>query len=46
MWESPVLKQLGLATAGANIITDKDGNIQGRDLETQKLREIIESMLK
>jgi hypothetical protein len=46
MWESPVLKQLGLATAGANIITDKDGNIQGRDLETQKLREKIESMLK
>lgn len=46
MWQSPVLTQLGLATVGANIVTDRQGNIVARNLNTQQLREKLESLLK
>lgn len=46
MWQSPVLAQLGLATAGASIVTDKQGKIVARNLESTKLREKLESLLK
>lgn len=46
MWQSPVLRQLGMATAGANIVADKKGSIIARNLDNAALREKIESMLK
>lgn len=46
MWESPILTQLGVSTVCSNIITDKRGFIVARNLETPKLSEKIESLLK
>jgi hypothetical protein len=46
MWQTPLLSQLGLATMGGNILTDKDGRILARDLENSQLRDKLEEMLK
>jgi hypothetical protein len=44
-WESPVIKQLGLAYIPDNIVTDSAGNILARSLSSVRLREKIEQLL-
>ena len=46
LWQSPLLAQLGIATLPSNILTDKQGNITGRNLSAAELQEKINSMLK
>lgn len=46
MWESPLLTQLGVSTVCSNIITDKRGFIVARNLDSSKLSEKLESLLK
>lgn len=46
MWRSPVLAQLGLALASANVVVDKQGNIIGRNLTTQDMMKLIDERLK
>jgi len=46
MWQSPVLAQLGFATMGANVLTDRQGNILARNLTSSQLREKITALLK
>lgn len=46
MWQSPLLAKFGMSTVCDNIVTDKTGNIVGRNLSSQDLRAKIEDMLK
>lgn len=46
MWDTPLLKKLGLATVPGNVITDAGGKIIGRDLSEEQTRQKIESILK
>lgn len=46
MWNTPMLGRVGLATVPGNIVTDKDGKIIARNLDSQRLEEKIKSMLK
>ncbi len=46
LWQSPILTQLSIATLPANIVTDKHGNIVGRNLSTADLKAKVESLLK
>lgn len=45
MWDTPILKQFGLATVPGNIITDNGGKVIGRNLPLDKLREIIKKSI-
>lgn len=46
LWQSPLLAKFGMTTVGDNIVTDKTGNIVGRNLSGQDLRAKIEDLLK
>lgn len=46
LWQSPLLSQLSIATLPANIVVDKRGNIVGRDLSHNDLKDKVESLLK
>lgn len=46
LWQSPLLAKFGMTTVGDNIVTDKTGNIVGRNLSNQDLRAKIEDLLK
>lgn len=45
IWQSPLLAQLGIGTLPSNIVTDKNGNIVGRNLDDNQLKEKLKSML-
>ena len=45
IWQSPVLAQLGLASVGANIVTDSKGNIVARNLSNKELKEKLTALL-
>ena len=45
MFQSPLLGQLGIATIPANILSDKDGIIIGRNLSSNDLQDKIKKML-
>ena len=46
MWESPVMRRLGMATIPANVVTDRSGKIVGRNMSADELKKHIESILK
>ena len=46
LWDTRVLRQTGIADIPGNIVTDRSGNILGRNLSAQQLQEKIESRLK
>jgi hypothetical protein len=46
LWDSPVLKQLGISFVPDNIVVDKKRKIVGRSLRGEQLAEKIESLLK
>ena len=46
LWQSPLLSQLSIATLPANIVVDNRGNIVGRDLSHNDLKDKVESLLK
>lgn len=46
MWQSPLLRQLGISYVPANYIVDKDGRIIDRDLNPQELENKIKELLK
>lgn len=45
MWQSPILKTLGIATIPSNIICDSKGKIIARDLRADKIEEKIKEVL-
>ena len=45
MWQSPILKTLGIATIPGNIICDSKGKIIARDLRADKIEEKIKEVL-
>lgn len=46
MWDTPMLKKLGIANVPGNLMTDKNGTIVGINLDRDKLKEKTESILK
>lgn len=46
LWDSPLLRQLGLSTVPGLIIADGNGRIVARNLNASRMREQIEKMLK
>jgi hypothetical protein len=46
LWKAKILEQTGLSDIPGNIVTDRSGNIVGRNLNAEQLQEKIESMLK
>ena len=46
LWDSPLIRTLGLAYVPDNIVTDRQGNIVARSLGSNKLKEKIEELLK
>ena len=46
MWQTPLLMKLGLADVPSNMIVDQQGVIKARDLNSQKLEEEINTLLK
>lgn len=45
MWQSPLINQLGFSTIPANIVADKNGIIQGRNLNQTDMQQKVEEML-
>lgn len=45
LWQSPLVSQLGFCSIPANIIVDKQGTIQGRNLSETDLQKKVEEML-
>jgi len=45
MWQSPLVSQLGITSIPANIISDKNGTIVGRDLKKEELEKAIKELL-
>lgn len=46
MWDTPLMKKLGLATVPGNVLTDGSGKIIARNLNADRMKEKIESILK
>lgn len=46
MWDSPLMSLLGVASVPANIVVDKDGKVVARNLNSDRLKEKVEAMLK
>lgn len=44
LWQSPLLAQLGIGTLPANILIDKEGNIIGRNMTSNEMRNKVESV--
>lgn len=45
MWQSPILGQLGFATVGANVVTDRTGNIVARNLTNREMKDKLKEIL-
>lgn len=45
MWDSPALKTLGLAAVPGNIICDKEGKILAKNLNPERMKEVIKNLL-
>lgn len=46
MWQTPLLKKLGIADVPSNLLIDQQGVIKARNLNPQKLEEEINKLLK
>lgn len=46
MWNSPLLEQFGVGEVPGNVVFDSHGKVVARNLDTQKMKEKIESLLK
>jgi hypothetical protein len=46
MWNTPLLKKLGIATLPANIISDKSGKVLARNLSGVELSKKLDELLK
>lgn len=46
MWDTPLMKQMGLATVPGNIVADEKGTVVARNLDDKQLEDKIKSMLK
>lgn len=46
MWQSPLAAQLGLAAVPGNIVIDRNGKVVARNLNSQRLSEQVERLLK
>ena len=46
MWQTPIVKQLGITAIPDNIVTDKNGKIIARGLSLVDLQKKIEEKLK
>lgn len=46
MWDTPLLRKLGLATVPGNLVADSRGRIVARNLNARQLNEKLESLLK
>lgn len=46
MWETPMLKQLGIASVPANIVTQSNGKIVALNLDAQAMEDKIRAMIK
>lgn len=46
MWDSPLVARLGFGTVPSNIVVDRTGTVVARDLNSQRLAEKVESLLK
>lgn len=46
MWETPMLKQLGISTVPANIVARKDGQIVALNLTAQEIEDKVRTMIK
>lgn len=46
MWDTPLLKKLGLATVPGSVIADGSGKIIARNLNDEQMKQKIESILK
>lgn len=46
MWDTPMLKQLGISTIPANIVARKDGQIVALNLDAQEMEDKVRAMIK
>lgn len=46
MWQSPILKTLGINTLPGNIVVDEDGTILARNLSADKMKKKVNELLK
>lgn len=46
MWNSPLLEQFGLGEVPGNVVIDRRGKVVARNLDSQKMKEKIETLLK
>lgn len=46
MWDSPLLKLFGIGTVPGNVVFDSKGRVVARNLDTQKMEEKVNDLLK